>query len=170
MSETLNVAKQKIGSYASMYGTEFITFACISLLVFLLFVLFYNHSIERDVRKNSRCKRERDLGKVGGTYIVQAMNASRDPLYKVSYDLTGKQTRLECACKPGDVGNTFRNIPLFNMGSRKTDIIETKHCGCEVAYDQPGSSVYYEGYPSLVSHMRTSGRDETFFEMANLKR
>lgn len=144
--------------------TEFFTFMVIFVLLFLLVALFHNNSIQAAVRKNSRCLRAKEVGRTGGQYVVKALNKNNQDLYQVGYDLTTRETSLECACPEGKVANTFRGIPMYNLRTKTVQNVKEKLCGCDQSYFNTGDSVYYSGYPGLVSFM--NGGDTTFFKEA----
>jgi hypothetical protein len=144
--------------------TEFLTFAAIILLLFIMFSLFHNNSVQVAVRKNSRCLRAKDIGRTKGQYIATAMNKQNQNLYRVGYDLSSTQTTLECACPQGKVANTFRNIPLYNLSTQTATNVKEKLCSCDQLYHREGESVYYSGYPGIVSFMNSG--DLSFFRAA----
>lgn len=143
---------------------EFLTFSVIFLLLFLLATLFHNNSIQAAVRKNSRCLRAKEIGRTGGQYVVKAHNKNNQDLYQVGYDLTTKETTLQCACPEGKVANTFRDIPMYNLRTKTSQTVKEKLCGCDQSYYNAGESVYYSGYPGVVSFMNSG--DTTFFKDA----
>lgn len=143
---------------------EFFTFVVIFILVFLLVALFHNNSIQTAVRKNSRCLRAKEIGRTKGQYVVKALNKNNQELYQVGYDLSTRETTLQCACPEGKVANTFHNIPMYNLRTNMVQKVKEKSCACDQTYYVPGESVYYTGYPGLVSFMNSE--DTSFFKQA----
>lgn len=141
---------------------EFVTFAVIIVLLFLLFALFHNNSIQSEVRKKSRCLRAKETGRKGGQYMVTATNKDNQELYRIGYDLSSRQFNVQCACPEGKVTNTFRRIPVYNLNTMTSQTIPEKSCACDTSYYRTGDSVYYNGYPGLVSYMNSG--DTTFFK------
>lgn len=144
--------------------TELLIYLLLWTLIFVLAVLLHYTSIQQAVRRDSRCLRAKQLGRAGGQYTVQASNKTNQPLYQVGYDLTAKEFTLNCACKEGKVVNTFRNIPVYNMKTQSSDTVKEKLCACDQLYFNSGDSVYYSGYPGLVSFMNSG--DQNFFNSA----
>lgn len=143
---------------------EFVAFAVIVILLYMVFSFFHNNSIQAAVRKKSRCLRAKEIGRIGGQYIVKATNRSNNALYDVGYDLTTKEFDVKCACPEGKVSNTFYNIPVYNMNTKTATSISEKTCGCDQNYFTRGDPVYYSGYPSLVNFMNSG--DLSFFQSA----
>lgn len=143
---------------------EFFTFIFLILLFIILVSFFHYSGIQRHVKKNSRCLAERQRNSVSGIYTVTANNKDNKPLYKVSYDLTGKEYSVECACKEGKYTNQFNTINVYDMKRQSSDIIDKKFCQCDSLLDT--ERIYYAGYPGLVRFMNTG--DTSFFTPTNL--
>jgi hypothetical protein len=142
---------------------EFIVFLIIVLLFFLVIALFHHSSIQKLVRKTSRCLADKSKYRVAGKYTVTATTAKNEPLYTVGYDFNAKTTSVECACKEGETVNTFRNIDTYNLRTRQPEMISQKACSCDSFLLEPGQKVYYNGYPGLVRYMNSG--DTTFFDV-----
>lgn len=153
-----------IPSSPSGFVTEIVTFGVICALLYFLIEFFHNNSIQTELRKKSRCIRSKEVGRKGGQYVVNVVNKDNQKLYTVGYDLSSREVSVECACPEGKVANTFNNIPIYNLNTLTTEKIKEKLCACDQSYYRPGESVYYTGYPSLVSFMNSG--DLTFFKDA----
>lgn len=143
---------------------EFFTFAMLVTLFVLLIIFFHYSSIQRTVKKTSRCLKDRQKNSVSGIYTVTATNSRREPMFKVAYNLSGKQQSVQCACPEGKFTNTFTDIKVYNLKNNTVDTIPEKFCQCDtdVQPDDP-SRVYYAGYPGLVRFMNSNGSDTSFF-------
>lgn len=131
-------------------------------MVTLLIVLFHYSSINRYVKDNSRCVRERSRGKKLGDYIVQAMNEKNEPMYKVTYTPSAKQFKVDCACEKGNVVNKFNNIKVYDMRNTDNPVrkIQNQTCYCNKVVE-PRENTYYTGYPDILRFMYNG--DTTFF-------
>jgi hypothetical protein len=160
----LGAAFNKVRSLPFMpTWVEVVIFAVMFVLLWVIFALFHHNSIQARVRKNSRCLRAKEIGRAGGQYVVRAMNQNNQELYQVGYDLTTRETTLQCACPEGKVPNTFSEIPIYNMNTMTSQTVKEKSCACDQSYYRPGERVYYSGYPGLVSFMNSG--DTTFFNV-----
>lgn len=142
---------------------SFIVFSVLVALIFILIVFFHHNNIQRYVRKYSRCYRNKMQAQASGVYTVTAVDGSQNrPLYSVSYDINKKVNTVKCACTPeGNVANTFRNIPVYNLATKQTNTIPEKYCHCNFSGDTPSTSVYFTGHPGLVRFMNSG--DDSFF-------
>lgn len=148
--------------FKSINVKEIFLFIVTMSMLLLIIVLFHYSSVQRYVKKNSRCVRERSQGKKQGTYIVQAMNEKNEPMYKVTYTPSAKQYALDCACEKGNVVNTFDNIKIYDMRNPHNPIrnVNNQICSCSKMVEPVGDT-YYTGYPDLLRFMYNG--DASFF-------
>jgi hypothetical protein len=141
---------------------EIVLFTATMSMVVLIIFLFHYSAIQKDVKKKSRCIRERELGESGGIYSVHAMNEYNDKLYSIEYDLMNKDYTVSCACSKGDVANNFQNIKVYNMRNPSAPVmnIPSKTCYCERNIES--DNISYKGYPGLIDFMYRS--DISFFK------
>jgi len=134
--------------------------ATFSMLV-LLIVLFQYSTIQNDVKKNSRCLREKLSGQSNGMYVVTAKNETDEKLYNITYDLRKKEYNVSCACTPGDTVNHFNDIKVYDMRNPSNPIrrINEKMCYCD-KFVEPNRT-YYFGYPDILRFMNSG--DTSFF-------
>lgn len=145
---------------------EFLTFLVLLTLVFILFILFHYNYVQVTVREKSRCVRDKNAGRKGGIYSVYASNTNNDRLFNVAYDLTNKSFEIKCACKEGNIPNTFKDIRVYNLATDTQQKIPQKMCACDQALlSKEDNEIYYSGFPGLVSFMNTG--DTTFFEASS---
>jgi len=138
-------------------GHEIFIFLISIILLFILVMLFHYNSIQNRVKKESRCLRENKEKTASGVYTVTATNSRNKPLYRVGYNLGAKQYSLECACNPGDVVNTFKNIHVYDMHTNSVQTVTEKQCQCDsYLMDDASGQVYYTGYPGLVQFMNST--------------
>ena len=145
---------------------SFFVFCVLMILIFTLIIFFHYNNIQRQVKKYSRCyKNKMKTATSSGIYTVTATTGRADQkLYNVTYDLKMKKTTLECACPQSEDAtnvNTFRDIPIYNLQTKTVDTVDTKYCQCNFQADTPSTSVYYTGHPGLVRFMNSG--DESFF-------
>lgn len=145
---------------------SFIVFSVLMALLFILIIFFHHNSIQRRVKKVSRCYKDKQRKLMSGRYIVTATNGQKEPMYRVSYDLAKKQSTVECACEQDpngqNVANTFRDIKVYNLNTNKVNIIPEKYCQCKTGFGEDlAASVYFTGHPSLVRFMNSG--DDSFF-------
>lgn len=144
---------------------SFIVFCVLMTLIFILVIFFHHNNIQRQVKKYSRCYRNKMKKQVSGLYTVTATTGQpNQQLYSVTYDLAKKQSTVQCACPQGEdatVANVFRNIPVYNMQTKQVDTIQEKYCHCKFQADSPSASVYFTGHPGLVRFMNS--KDDSFF-------
>jgi predicted membrane protein len=142
---------------SSMY--ELVIFGVLVALIILLAMFFHYNSIQKEVKKKSRCYSANS--RQSGVYSVTASTSTGAPLYRVSYDMTNKVSNLECACKEGPVVNNFNDISVYNFTSKSSDAVN-KYCSCEGdLLTSPSESVYFSGHPDLVRFM--TNEDDSFF-------
>lgn len=143
----------------SWYTT--MVFLILVSFMFILIIFFHHSSVQRYVKKHSRCYKNKVKKSASGVYMVTATDGQKNPLYTVSYDLAKKENKLECACPEGTVTNAFRDIKVYNLRTKSTDTIKDKYCNCNFAGDAPSTSVYFTGHPGLVRFMNSG--DDSFF-------
>ena len=138
-----------------------ILFICI---IIISSMILYWDSINRQVSKTSRCKRQMDIfNRNKGIYIINATDKTKKPLYTISYDTNQKNINIECACKTGNFVNEFNGIKIKNMRTNK-DIQKDKVCSCDKFYNTGviNENILYDGEPGVVRYMTTGNSD--FFD------
>ena len=140
---------------------EIFVFIIIFAVIFVWVMLINYSVINAEVKKTSRCLRERTKYRRGATYSVTGYDNYNNALYSVDYDLNNKQYQHTCKCTPGKFSNTFK-IDVYDMKKNKADTID-KICGCDQMYDQddPKFNTYFKGYPSLVDFMNDPSKTKT---------
>lgn len=142
---------------------ELFIFIVLILFTIILVRLLHHNSIQRHIRKNSRCYRSRVQGVKNGVYSVMARNERNEPMYRVNYNLGSNNYDLECDCKPGNTVNRFENIKVYDARDPSNPVkrIPEKLCQCATDLNPKGTRVYYSGYPGVVRFMNNN--DTTFF-------
>jgi len=132
---------------------EVLLFAVMMVLLIIVVRLMHYTSVRRQVVKESRCAREKAQTSAG-QYILQAKTGRDEPMYKISYNLAAKQYTIECACKKGEVVNSFTNIKVYDARDTYNPVRTIqKYCWCETDVST-NQKPYYDGYPSLIRFMR----------------
>lgn len=136
-------------------------FICI---VIIFSLILYWDSINRQVSRTSRCKRQMDIyNKNKGVYIINASDKAKQPLYKISYDTNQKNINVECACKGGNFVNEFNGIKVKDMRGNKDTQVD-KVCSCDKFYNTGiiNENILYDGEPGILRYMTTGNSD--FFD------
>lgn len=162
MVGNLQIIKETWKSFG-IENKEIMLFLITIGLLTLIVIMFQSQSVQYEVNKNSRCIRERNIGRRGGVFTVEAQNEYNDPLYSVSYDLGAKKYDLKCACPSGNIANTFTNIKVYDLRNNKASVISSKTCHCDRLVEP--SRTYYTGYSDIVRFMNNN--DKSFFETAS---
>lgn len=135
---------------------EFGIFALAVFLTYWVIQIYQYSNVETKIMRESRCYKDKHSIKAGGTQYVTATNAQNLPLYSVGYNISGKQMSLECACKEGDIVNTFKNIPTYDLSNNSVSKVATKQCNCDSDLLSASPNVYFTGYPGIVKFMNTA--------------
>lgn len=162
-SETTGGVKSSIGIFEFTNWKWWIPskheLAIFILAVFLTYWVvqtYQYNSVETKLIRESRCYKDKHSIKAGGTQYVTATNSQNLPLYNVGYNLSGKQVNIECACKEGDIVNTFKNIPIYDLSNNSVSKSTTKQCNCDSDLLSASPNIYYNGYPGIVKFMNTA--------------
>lgn len=142
---------------------EILLYVATIIILIILIRLFHYNSIERKVKKTSRCLREQTKGSRSGEYTVFASNDQNKKMYKVTYDMNAKAYAVDCNCDSGTTVNNFRNIPVYDLRdlTNPHKSISSKVCQC--AEDlTTNTRTYYSGYPGLIRYMNY--KDSSFFD------
>lgn len=139
---------------------EILFFTVMMTLLILGVRLFHYTYVRKRVKEDSRCLRNKRMSS-GNSYVVKAVTATNDPMYKITYNLGAKQYLLECDCEGGDVVNEFSNIKVYDMRDPyKKERTIKKFCWCKNDIST-GQNAYYTGHPPLVRFMKEG--DTSFF-------
>lgn len=138
---------------------EVLVFSVMMTLI-ILSVRLFHYTYVRKMVKESRCLRNKQMS-AGNSYVVKAVTANNQPMYKITYNLGAKQYLLECNCESGDVVNEFPNIKVYDMRDPyKKERTIKKFCWCKNDVST-GQTPYYTGHPPLVRFMKEG--DASFF-------
>lgn len=157
-----NTLRKGVNSYWMPSMHEFFVFACLMAVLAIVFYLFHYNSIQRAVQQ-TRCYQLQDTAGTMGSYAVTAKNARNEDMYTVSYDLDSKLSAIECSCKEGNIVNTFRDIPMYDLIDQQERNVD-KICQCDKQLLGVDGSTYYAGYPGIVRFMKDG--DSSFFDTA----
>jgi len=151
-------------------NTKFTTSEILLNLVFITIVIvlgsiLYWDSINSQVNKLSRCKRQMQVykGAKDGEFIVSASTKSNEKLFEISYDTKQYNTNVECKCEKGNMVNEFSNIHVKDMKNNK-NVIVNKTCSCDKYYNTGimSENIVYSGEPGIIRYMKTDNGD--FFD------
>jgi hypothetical protein len=119
-----NVLTQKHTLFEFLLNLSFI------LIIFIIIIVFYWDSINRNIIKTGRCRVTLDNTDSMFNMSVYDKN-NNTQLLNISYDNTeNHKYDISCTCPKGDYVNKFENIPIYNV---KDDTFEgvTKYCYCD---------------------------------------
>jgi hypothetical protein len=134
---------------------EMFLYIIVLLVLYLFGSLVYYNEIQMRVTKESACYRDKQSVLRDGTYTVTAKDKSNNSLYRVEYNLAAKQYTLQPACTKGNVVNTFKDIPVYDLQKNSKGIAElTMSCDRALETDNV-DDVYYVGHPGLVRFMNS---------------
>lgn len=107
-------------------------FLAVAFLFIIVLNFYKSYKAQSMVWKSSRCYNDTSGNQRGRVYTINARTNGR-PAFDMEYDFQNKTTKLTCACAPGNVNNTFGNIPYYNIRAPSDSRIEYKSlaCGCE---------------------------------------
>ena len=140
---------------------ELVIFALAVFLTYWVIQTYQYNSVELKLMNESRCYKDKHSLKAGGIQYATATNSQNLPLYTVGYNLSGKQTTLECACNKGDIVNTFKNIPTYNLLNNSVTKVSEKQCNCDTDLLSASPNIYYNGYPGIVKFMNTASASKS---------
>ena len=134
---------------------EICVFICAVFLTYWVIQIYQYNTVETKLIKESRCYKDKHSIKSGIEYVT-ATNAQNKPLYKVGYNLSGKQSTLECACNKGEIVNNFKNIPMYDLANNSVTKVDVKQCTCDSDLLSASPNIYFNGYPGIVKFMNTA--------------
>lgn len=138
---------------------ELLLFTITVILIIVIVELFNYTSIQRKIKKNSRCYRDKILNRPGvGIYTAVAKANTGEDLYKVTYDFGAKTYTITQVAKEGPV-QVKLTIPVYDLTTNTpTNVI--KYFELEKAYDATG--IIYTGYSGITKFMQYNNLD--FFD------
>lgn len=152
--------------YAFQYPYTFMEIM-LNILFIILIIIFsmiiYWDTINRQVAKTSRCKRQMDIyNKNKGLYVINATDKEKKPLYTITYDVNQNNTDVKCNCKEGQFVNYFNGIPIKDTKTNKDTKVD-KICSCDKYYNVglTNDNVVYDGEPGILRYM-TAGNSDFF--------
>ena len=122
-------------------------------LTYWVVQIYQYNTVQNELIKNSRCYKNKHAVTAGVQYVT-AKNADNKPLYTVGYNLTSKQTSIDCGCKDGTVMNKF-SIPVYDLSTNSVSVVD-KQCACDSPLLSASANIYYDGYPGLIRFMNTA--------------
>jgi len=138
---------------------ELLLFTITVILIIVIVELFSYTNVQRKIKKNSRCYRDKVLNRPGmGIYTAVAKSTAGEDLYKVTYDFGAKTYTITQVAKEGPVQNKI-TIPVYDLTTNTpTQVI--KYFEMEKAYDT--TSIIYTGYSGITKFMQYQNVD--FFD------
>lgn len=165
MIEDLKFVLRKIGkAFKTLLPkdiTEIILFSITIILIVIIVNLFHFSNINRRVKKQSRCYREKSESVVGrGVYKVTAVSVSGDDIYEVVYDVEAKSYNIIQKCEEGPIQNKV-TIRVYDLNRRTIDRVD-KIFSSSKNYELNIKAPYFKGDPGLVRFMDYGNTD--FFD------
>lgn len=131
-------------------------------LLCLMILMLQSSHVQSVVNSKSRCYRERQISKKGGTYFVEAKNENMEPMYKIGYDFNTKTRTVSCTCTPGTTVNQFKDIKVYDLKTKTINRV-SQNCNCKNSITAVIPE--YSGYPDLVRFMNSNENDTSFFKL-----
>jgi hypothetical protein len=132
---------------------EFAIFILAVFLTYWVIQIYQYNLVENKIVKNSRCYANNHSLASGIQYVIGA-NSQNKPIYKVGYNMTSKQTSVDCACNSGPVLHHL-SIPVYDMTNNAVSVVN-KQCSCDAPLLANSPNIYFNGYPGLVKFMNTA--------------
>jgi len=132
---------------------EFLIFLLAVFLTYWVIQIFQYNLVENKLIANSRCYKNNHSIK-SGMQSVTASNSQNKPIYRIDYNLSSKQTGVECACNQGPAIHNL-TIPVYDMMNNSISIVK-KQCSCDTPLLSASPNIYFNGYPGLVKFMNTA--------------
>jgi len=137
--------------------SEVVLFILLLTSIYVLTALIFYNEIQLKINTSSQCYLAKKAVTSTGAFTAIAQNGTGNSLYRVSYDMPSKSYSVDCACRSGDVTNTYPNIDVYNLETRQTMRIPQKICKCDKQYYVPGyDSIYFSGYPGVTRFMNSA--------------
>lgn len=131
----------------------------VSIFIMVIVVAFLWQTINTNIKQTARCSGRSSRKNRDKDIHVYAKDQYDNPMYKVTYNLAKKSKKLDCACAPGSVHNTFKNVKVYDIRSHK-NIDKDISCQCDEHFDSIDAiNTYYYGEPDLVRYMVTDDKD-----------
>ena len=162
-NSTFDKFKAFLLSWIPLSFSEAFLFIITVTLVIIVVNLFHHTSIQRRIKKESRCYRDALINRPNvGVYTVKgySMNTGTE-VFEVVYDLGAKTFTVNQKCPTGNVQNRV-NIPVYSLQTYTSEEMN-KVFNCEENFNlENGTRVIYRGYPELVRFMQYGNTD--FFD------
>ena len=137
--------------------SEVVLFILLLSAIYILTALIFYNDIQLKLHTSSQCYLAKKAVTSTGAFTATAQNGTGSSLYTVSYDMPSKKYSVDCACRSGDVTNTYTNIDVYNLETRQAMRIPQKICKCDKQYYVPGyDSIYFSGYPGVTRFMNSA--------------
>jgi hypothetical protein len=137
--------------------SEIVLFVLVLTAIYIISALWFYNTVQLRINNESQCYLAKQSVSNTGSYIATATNENGNKLYKVVYNMPAKSFKVECACTPGNVTNTYPNIDVYNLQTQQTMRIANQICPCDKQYYVPGyDKIYYSGYPGITRFMNTA--------------
>lgn len=163
----LNSIKGKVKDYIEKLlpssAMEFILFVVMVILVILISFLIHYTIINRNVKKYSRCYREKQESNIGqGMYKVSGFAQNGDEVYEIIYDMNAKEYIINQKCEKGPIVNKA-DITVYDIKRKQTDKVK-KIFECSKNYELNIKPAYHTGEPGLVRFIEF-GDAEFFYKL-----
>jgi len=133
--------------YYELFFTLIVSLFVVLTIMTLIWHINYNKAV-----KSSRCYRP---STTKDRISLVAKDKYENSMYKIKYDLKKRRADIKCACKEGDIKNSF-DIKYFDI-NKYADKKRKLACSCSEQFDFIDElNTYYYGTPGLVRYMETS--------------
>jgi hypothetical protein len=139
---------------------ELFLFVITVVLVVIIVELFNYTGIQRRIKNESRCYRDRVLNRQGvGIFTAKARSKDGEDIYEIKYDFGAKTYTITQLAKAGPVQNKIV-IPVYDLRTNTpTEVVKYFECEKDFGTSQ---GVIYTGYTGIVKFMQYNNMD--FFD------
>lgn len=122
----------------------------ISVMIVMLILGSIWASVTTQIKNNGRCH----IPTVGENPFLLAKDRYGYPMYKVTYDLTKRNSKITCECNPGEIKNDF-DIKVRDLRNLD-DVQESKTCLCDKHFGIVDNlNQYLYGDQGIIRYVKT---------------
>lgn len=131
-----------------------------AVMIIGIFLAIIWTNITTRIKASGRCY----IPRVGENPFILAKDRWSNPMYKVTYDLEKRNTKVTCECNPGEIVNNFNDIKVRDLKNLQ-DLNQTKTCMCDTQFRELDLlNRYYYGNQGIIRYVKTG--DTTAFNPA----
>lgn len=122
----------------------------ISIMIIMVILGSIWASVTKQIKNNGRCH----IPTLGENPFILAKDRYGSPMYKVSYDLKNRNSKITCECNKGELKNEFE-IKVRDLRNF-ADVKENKVCLCEKHFGLIDNlNNYLYGDQGIIRYIKT---------------